>query len=50
MLDNARDEDQVRPLIPPPGASLTLITSRNRLGALAEVHTVSVDLIGPAPF
>jgi tetratricopeptide (TPR) repeat protein/transcriptional regulator with XRE-family HTH domain len=34
LLDNARDEQQVRPLLPASPASLVLITSRNQLGGL----------------
>lgn len=35
MLDNARDEEQVRPLLPASPGSLVLITSRSQLSGLA---------------
>jgi tetratricopeptide (TPR) repeat protein/transcriptional regulator with XRE-family HTH domain len=35
VLDNARDEEQVRSLLPASPGSLVLITSRNQLGGLA---------------
>jgi tetratricopeptide (TPR) repeat protein len=45
VLDNARDENQVRPLLPPSGSSLTLITSRNRFSDLNDVYGITVDLM-----
>jgi tetratricopeptide (TPR) repeat protein/transcriptional regulator with XRE-family HTH domain len=35
VLDNAHDEDQVRPLLPASPASMVIITSRNQLAGLA---------------
>lgn len=35
VLDNARDEDHVRPLLPGPGASAAIVTSRRQLHGLA---------------
>lgn len=45
VLDNAADADQVRPLLPGAGASVALITSRNRLLGLDEVPPVSLDVL-----
>ncbi|GAA2639169.1 tetratricopeptide repeat protein [Actinomadura fulvescens] len=47
VLDNAADADQVRPLLPGAGLSVTLITSRNRLLGLDEVPPVSLDVLTP---
>ncbi len=48
VLDNARDEQHVRPLLPASQASLVIITSRNQLGGLAaadRARLVSLDVL-----
>lgn len=45
LLDNAADEDQVRPLLPGHSPSLTLITSRRALAGLESVHRPELDLL-----
>lgn len=45
LLDNAADEDQIRPLLPGDGPSLTIVTSRNSLAGLESVHRTDLALL-----
>ncbi|MEC3993219.1 tetratricopeptide repeat protein [Actinacidiphila sp. DG2A-62] len=45
VLDNAADEDQVRPLLPAAGGCLVLITSRRRLTSLDDALPLSLDVL-----
>ena len=47
LLDNAATEAQIRPLIPGDAGCLVLITSRKRLKALDDAHTVALDVLPP---
>ncbi len=48
VLDNAADEAQVRPLIPGSAGCLVLVTSRRKLQALDDAHTLALDVL-PGP-
>ncbi len=51
VADNARDEQQVRPLLPASPASLVLVTSRSQLGGLAAAdgaRLISLDVLSHA--
>ena len=48
VLDNVRDEEQVRPLLPRSGAGLVLVTSRRLLTALDGVERMPVPVLAPA--
>jgi tetratricopeptide (TPR) repeat protein/transcriptional regulator with XRE-family HTH domain len=51
VLDNARDEQQIRPLLPASPGSLVLVTSRNQLTGLAAAdgaRLLSLDVLSQA--
>jgi DNA-binding SARP family transcriptional activator len=51
VLDNARDVDQIRPLLPGSPGCVVVVTSRNQLTSLVAMdgaHTVELDLLSAA--
>ncbi|MCX5400767.1 helix-turn-helix domain-containing protein [Streptomyces sp. NBC_00102] len=48
VLDNARDEDQARPLLPSAGAGMVVVTSRRMLTGLDDVHRLPIGELSPA--
>ncbi|GKQ34920.1 helix-turn-helix domain-containing protein [Streptomyces sp. A012304] len=48
VLDNARDESQVRPLLPAAGAGMLVVTSRRMLTGLDSVHRLPLGELTPA--
>ncbi|MFD9129188.1 NB-ARC domain-containing protein [Kitasatospora sp. NPDC059571] len=47
VLDNVRDERQIRPLLTSTTCSMTLISSRNRLLGVDEVRRIALDVLPP---
>ncbi|MFD5624865.1 ATP-binding protein [Streptomyces sp. NPDC127072] len=48
VLDNARDEGQVRPLLPGAGAGMVVVTSRRMLTGLESVYRLPLGELTPA--
>ncbi|WP_329363317.1 AfsR/SARP family transcriptional regulator [Streptomyces sp. NBC_01483] len=51
LLDNARDAEQIRPLLPTASGSLVVVTSRNQLSSLIAIdgaHPIRIDVLSVA--
>ncbi|MFC7012084.1 ATP-binding protein [Streptomyces viridiviolaceus] len=48
VLDNARNEAQVRPLLPSAGAGMVVVTSRRMLTGLESIHRLPIGELSPA--
>ncbi|WP_073499347.1 ATP-binding protein [Actinacidiphila paucisporea] len=48
VLDNGRDEAQVRPLLPSAGAGMVVVTSRRMLTGLENIHRLPIGELSPA--
>ncbi|WP_180985394.1 tetratricopeptide repeat protein [Streptomyces sp. CB02959] len=47
LLDNAHDSDQVHSMLPPPGGSRAVVSSRRLLPALDDAHRIALDVLPP---
>lgn len=47
VLDNVRDEEQVRPLLPRAGTSMVILTSRRNLAGLGSGHRLVLGELSP---
>jgi tetratricopeptide (TPR) repeat protein len=47
LLDNAADDNQLRPLLPASPTCMVIITSRRSLAGLEGAHTVTLDTLDP---
>ncbi|WP_370965029.1 BTAD domain-containing putative transcriptional regulator [Amycolatopsis sp. cg9] len=48
VLDDARSEEEIRPLLPGPGGPAVIITARRRLYGLAHAHWTKLGGLSPA--